>query len=158
MDRFYGVGTRVLIETDAIVERFMGDQVIGYYLPVFAGQGHARKAIAAARQLLVATGHGGGAEPWVPVGAGVHTGIAWVGAIGNPGQMTEFTALGDAVNIAARLASSAAAGQIFVSDASAAAAGVPEDAGEHRVIEAKGKSEPLGVRVLGVEMPVAGPI
>lgn len=153
MDRFYAAGTKVLIDSDALVERFMGDQVIGHFIPLFAGPRHAAKAIEAARALLVATGHGGEDEPWIPVGAGVHTGIAWVGAIGNPGQMTEFTALGDAVNVAARLAASAAAGEILVSEASAAAAGLPADEGEARVIEVKGKAARLDVRALRVEAP-----
>src|SRR5919202_5960271 len=40
MDRFYAVGTRILIESSAVIERFMGDQVIGYYIPAFVGSDH----------------------------------------------------------------------------------------------------------------------
>ena len=59
--------------------------------------------------------------PWVAVGAGVHTGQAWVGAVGDDTH-TEITALGDTVNTAARLASAAGAGEILVTAAAAQAA------------------------------------
>ncbi len=67
MNRFYVSANRVLIDTDALVDKLVGDEVIGLYLPVM-GPEHAAKAIEAARELLVATG------PSLPVGAGVHTG------------------------------------------------------------------------------------
>jgi adenylate cyclase len=50
-------------------------------------------------------------EPWIPVGAGVHTGVAFVGTVGE-GDAVDFTALGDSVNTAARLASGAKAGEM----------------------------------------------
>ena len=49
-----------------------------------------------------------------PIGAGVHTGEAYVGTTGPAGAVDDFTALGDVVNTTARLASSAAAGEILV--------------------------------------------
>ena len=60
---------------------------------------------------------------WIPIGVGVHTGIAWVGSIaGASGSAADFTALGDNVNIAARLASKAGAGEVLISDATCNAA------------------------------------
>ena len=50
---------------------------------------------------------------------GVHTGLAWVGAVGDESH-TEITALGDTVNTTARLASAAAAGEVLVTVAAAA--------------------------------------
>ena len=66
--------------------------------------------------LLRVTGHGEPDGPWVPVGVGIHTGIAWVGSIvGASGAGSDFTALGDNVNIAARLASKAGVGEVLIS-------------------------------------------
>jgi adenylate cyclase len=93
-------------------------------------------------QLLSATGHGDD-EPWVPVGAGVHTGRAYVGAVGSEGLVTDVTALGDSVNTTARLASAAGAGEILVTPAAAEAAGLQADGVELRSITLKGKSEPV---------------
>ena len=43
IDRFYVEGTRVLIEHDALIERFMGDQIVAYFVPSFAGSAHPRR-------------------------------------------------------------------------------------------------------------------
>ncbi|HKN80356.1 MAG TPA: adenylate/guanylate cyclase domain-containing protein, partial [Actinomycetota bacterium] len=89
-------------------------------------------------------------EPWVPLGAGVHTGVAFVGIVGTRGS-SDFTALGDPVNIAAHLASNAAAGEILVSAATAAAAAMAHDDLERRHVSLKG--QPLDALVLRVGGP-----
>jgi adenylate cyclase len=122
IDRFYVEGTRVLIGHDALIERFMGDQIVAYFVPSFAGSRHPRRAIDAGLALLRATGHGDPGGAWIPAGVGVHTGEAFVGTVGDPGQVVNFTALGDAVNLGARLASAAADGELMLSEA----AGPPE--------------------------------
>ena len=150
INRFYKVATHVLIQTDALVDRLMGDQAIGLFIPGFAGLEHPRRAIEAAQDLLKLTGHRDPNGPWIPVGIGVHTGPAFVGVVGEAGTTQDFTALGDNVNIAARLASEAASGEILISDASYAAAKLNRDELEHRQMELKGKSELIGVRVLRI--------
>src|SRR6185503_15717431 len=149
MSRFYEVSKQVLFEADAIVEKFVGDEVVGLFLPFMTGPGHARRAIESAEALLDATGHAEG-EPWVRLGAGVHTGVAFVGIVGTRGS-SDFTALGDPVNIAAHLASNAAAGEILVSDATAAAAAMARDDLERRHVSLKG--HPLDALVLRVGAP-----
>ena len=85
MNRFYTVSREVLVESDAIVEKFVGDEVVGLFLPFLAGQEHAVRAVEAAEALLRATGHGTAEGPWVQLGAGVHTGRAFVGIVGSKG-------------------------------------------------------------------------
>ena len=91
--------------------------------------------------------HGDAAGPWIPLGAGVHSGTAWVGAVGE-GSHTQITAVGDSVNTTARLASAAAAGEILVTVAAAEAAHLAEAGAERRQLALKGKSEPTEVLVL----------
>lgn len=150
INRFYTAATRVLVQTDALVDRLMGDEAIGLYIPGFAGPEHPRKAVEAAQELLRLTGHRDARGPWLPVGVGVHTGPAYVGVVGGEGNPMDFTALGDHVNIAARLASNAGAGEILISEASCSAANLSVDGLEHRQLELKGKSEPIDVHVLRV--------
>jgi len=151
INRFYTVATDVLVRTDALVDRLIGDQVIGLYIPGFAGQEHARRAIEAAQRLLHLTDHHHPKGPWLPVGVGIHTGLAFVGVVGGTdGSPTDFTALGDNVNIAARLASKAGPGEILISEAAYAAAGLDLEGAERQYIELKGKSEPTGVCILRV--------
>jgi adenylate cyclase len=142
MNRFYVDANRVLIDSDALVDKLVGDEVIGLYLPVNAPE-HAAKAIVAAGELL--------RETALPVGAGVHTGTAYVGAVGSDGTVTDFTALGDAVNVAARLSGLAAVGEVLVSEDSYAASGLDLGELEQRRLELKGRSAPIDVRVLRIE-------
>jgi adenylate cyclase len=143
MTRFYRVATRAVFDNDGSVDKFVGDEVMAMFFPLASGDEHPAKAVAAARQLLEATGHADPGGPWLPMGAGVHTGRAWVGALGDDVHV-ELTALGDAVNVTARLASVAAAGEILVSAETARAAGI--DGGHvRRQVALKGKAEPVEV-------------
>ncbi len=153
MNRFYAAATGVLIKTDALIDKLVGDEVIGVYFPAFAGSEPARLAVQAAQELLRVTGHGDPGGPWLPVGVGVHTGITFFGTVsGADGTFSDFTALGDNVNITARLASQAGPGEALISDAACSAAGLDLGHLEQRQLELKGKSEPVSVRVLRTQL------
>ena len=116
-----------------------------FYLPSFVGKDHAIKSINAAKDLLEVTGHVDQNGPWIPVGVGVHTGVAWIGAVGSSEQVTDITALGDSVNVAARLASLAGTGEILISDEAFNQAELPRSGLSEQLLELKGKSEPTRV-------------
>lgn len=151
INRFYTIATHVLVQTDALVDRLMGDEAIGLFIPGFAGQEHPRRAIEAAQELLKRTGHQDPKGSWLPVGIGVHTGTAFVGVVGDTEATQDFTALGDHVNITARLASEAGSGEILISDAAYSASNIELGNLEHRRLDLKGKSEPIGVHILRVD-------
>jgi adenylate cyclase len=69
MNRFYRASSEALFARDAIIEKFVGDEVVGLFVPFLAVQDHARKAVEAARALLEVTGHGSPDGPWVPLDA-----------------------------------------------------------------------------------------
>jgi adenylate cyclase len=140
MARFYGAAAKVVDARNGIVDKFVGDQALALFIPGFAGDDHAEDAIAAARDLLAETGHADHGEPWIPVGAGIHTGVAYVGAVGE-GDALDFTALGDPVNLTARLAATAAVGEILVSAAAAAAAKLVTEGLEVRTLQLRGREE-----------------
>jgi adenylate cyclase len=147
INRFYTIASHVFIQTDAMVDRLIGDEAIGLYIPGFAGLEHPRKAIEAAQNLLRQTGHQDAKGPWLPVGIGVHTGQAFVGVVGDESSTADFTALGDNVNITARLASEAGSGEILISEAAYSASNLKLENLERRQLELKGKSEPISVYV-----------
>jgi adenylate cyclase len=148
INRFYNKATDVMVHSDALIDKIIGDQVAGMYVPGFAGAGHARKAVEAAQEILKVTGHGTPEGPWISLGVGVHTGIAFVGSMGSEQGMSDITVLGDAPNTAARLSTSAKQGEILISEAAYSAAGLHLDSPEQRDLELKGKSEPFAVYVL----------
>jgi adenylate cyclase len=152
MERYYDTAAATVFGNDGMVDKFVGDELVATFFPLLAGEDHAKSALAAARELLEATGHADPDGPWVPVGVGLHTGTAWVGAVGE-GVHVSITALGDAVNTAARLASAAGQGEILVTTAAAKAAGLDEDL-ERRPLELKGKQEVVDVVSLTVSPAV----
>lgn len=150
LNRFYRAATRVLVHRGALVDRFVGDEVIALFVAGYAGEDHAAQAISAAKELLEATGHADEGSPWTPVGAGVHLGTVFVGVIGSDEGVTDITALGDPMNVTARLASAAAAGEVLVSEEAGSAASLDFSGLERRELHLKGRQEPLTVRVLTV--------
>ena len=137
--RFYGTAAKVVDRWDGIVDKFVGDEVVALFIPGFAGADHAAKAIGAGRELLGETADEAG-DQWIPIGVGVHTGVAYVGKVGE-GDACDFTALGDPVNTASRLASSAAAGEMLVSATAAGASELDVTDLESRRLEVRGRDE-----------------
>jgi adenylate cyclase len=149
MGRFFDTATSILIDEGAMVDKFVGDEVIGLFIPAMASESHAEHAVQAARRLLAATGHDRPEGPWLPVGVGVNSDVAYVGSVGR-GLDTEMTAMGDAVNTTARLSSRAAAGEILIPVEAAVKANVLPEGLERRSLQLKGKTHPTEVLVLTV--------
>ena len=145
LDRFYTAASDAVFANDGVVDKFVGDEVVATFQPLL-GERHAARAVAAALDVLRATGHGDPEGPWAPVGAGVHTGLVWFGAVGE-GEHVEITVVGDAVNTAARLASQARAGEVLVSTDAASAAGLDPTL-ERRSLALKGKQDAVEVVTL----------
>jgi adenylate cyclase len=148
LDRFYTAASKAVFARDGMVDKFVGDELVAVFPPLLSAERHAARAVSAAQDLLRATGHADPNGPWVPIGAGVHTGRVWFGAVGEGGHV-ELTVVGDPMNVTARLAAEAKAGEILVSVEAAQKAGL--DAGlPRRSLELKGKAEPVEVVTLGV--------
>ena len=155
MQRFYATANQVLLDNDALIDKFVGDEVVGFFMPFMTGPGHAGAAVRAARALLLATGHGEAGEPWLPLGAGVNTGISFVGMVSS-GQASEFTAFGDPINVAAHVASQAGTGEVLVTEAAVTAAGLDVDGLEHRHLSLKGSQADVVVVPVSSEAVDAG--
>ncbi len=115
------------------VDKMIGDAVLAR----FDGEHGERRAIAAAIEII---------EAMKPrnyprsIGIGIHKGEVISGVIG-PKDRSDFTVIGDAVNISARLCSAARAGEIVV-DATL----TDGSFGTTETIQLKGRQEPLLVR------------
>jgi adenylate cyclase len=140
LTRFYTLVSRVLTRDDALVE-MVGDQVMALYLPDFPSlrERTAEVMIAAARRLL--------ADVDLPVGVGMHIGIASVGNVAK-GKTKDFTAIGDVVNTAARLQSTALPGQIVASAEICERAKAGCTSAQPVSLSLKGKAEPVRAWVL----------
>ena len=146
LNSFYRLAARAIIDSNGVVDKFVGDEAIGLFIPGFAGADHAARAIAAGRAILTAAGRqDASANGSIPVGAGVHTGIAFVGSLGSSEAISDFTALGDPVNTTARLASLAKAGELLVSVVATERAGLDTSGWQRRDVEVRGREAGLEV-------------
>ena len=118
---FQIVSDRILAR-GGVIDKYMGDSVMAYFGAPLPQPDHAARAVAAAldiQEALAERAAGCGPDarlPAVHVGIGIHTGVVVVGNIGSE-QRTDFTAVGDAVNVAHRLEKLAGRGEILVSEA-----------------------------------------
>lgn len=149
--RFYLAGTKPLYSNGALIEKFVGDGLTAFFTPAFAGPNHALTAIKAGKEILRATGHGPGKTPWIPVGVGINTGVAYIGSMKMEGGRTDITILGDVVNTTARLCSEAAPGEILVGDSAIEKSGLSRDKHELRKLSLKGKQEVVAAWVISSE-------
>jgi adenylate cyclase len=126
------------------IDKFVGDQI----LAVFLGEAAERNAVRCAVAMQAKMAELSADRPsWhLAVGIGVNTGEVVMGAMGSLERM-DFTVLGDAVNLAARLCSRAGRGQTLVSRATCEAVGEDADLLIEALapIELKGKREPVQV-------------
>ena len=148
VNEYVRVASRAIREPNGLVDKLLGDGIMALFIPGFVGErGHAEVGIEAARAIL--------RDVAVPVGVGVHSGEAWVGFVGGTDEVRDFTALGDAVNVASRLGSEAAAGEILISARAAGAAGLDTAGLQSRRLELRGRTEPLETWSERVEQPTA---
>lgn len=143
INRFYQAATDVLLDSDAFIDRLIGDEVVGIYFEGLSGPEHASRGLTAAEQILRVTGHADPDGPWIPVGAGIHTGVSYMGVVGSGAGAIDVTALGDVPNVAARLASLAAPGEVILSEAVRLAARLDGHGLEKRQLPLKGRRDPV---------------
>jgi adenylate cyclase len=132
-----------------VIDHIVGDGVMAMWIPGFVGDDHPGRAVAAGRTLTANLQ----AHTDFAAGVGVHTGVAFVGVVGEEGSL-DFTVVGDVANTTARLGSSAGRGELVLSAGIADAADVDTRGLEQRVLELKGKSEPFPAWVERVPAPV----
>lgn len=138
--RFYACAEDVLFP-EAIIDKLIGDEVMALYLPMYGRfEEAAPLMLGHARNLLCQIGYGSAEGPFAEVGIGLDYGEAFVGNVGRR-SLNDFTAIGDVVNVAARLQGEAAGGEILVSGRLAERFAEPP--GERLELDLKGKAEPV---------------
>jgi adenylate cyclase len=127
LNHYFSAMTEIIFAHGGTLDKYIGDELMALFGAPTATPDDARNAVKVAVAMqkrivglnaeLAAMGHGS-----IGVGVGLHTGVATVGYIGSE-QRSEYTAIGDTVNLASRLQSNAQGGQILISKATAKAAG-----------------------------------
>jgi adenylate cyclase len=156
LDAVFDAVVPIVLGSGGMLDKFVGDGLMAVWNAPVPAADHAARAVAAAVDMQARLAHLAVAL-WasegirVGFGIGVHSGDAVVGTVGTSSRQ-EYTAIGDTVNVAARLQEHAAAGEILVSDATwKAAAGtwgssgpgttLPDACG--RRVAVKGRRDPI---------------
>jgi adenylate cyclase len=142
LNGFYETATDVLIRHDGLIDKLIGDEVMGLFIRGIAGEDYRRKTALAALDLAAAVDD-------LAVGVAANAGIAFVGNVGS-GTVMDFTALGDAVNIGARLQSYASAGEVVLASQLYALVADDHPGARAECVDVRGRGEPVDVRVLTV--------
>jgi class 3 adenylate cyclase len=148
LNRFYALASKAIFDYDGTLDKLVGDQVMAFFGAPLYAEDHPARAVQVAVRILKSINAFVSADG-LQVGAGIATGEAFVGNVG-AGAVTDYTVLGDTVNVAARLQGAAAAGEILMSEETyrQVAGGFPDL--PPRDIELKGKSEPVRARAIVV--------
>ncbi len=121
------------------VDKMIGDAL----LAVFEGPDRADRAVACAQAVQMALA----AEADLPrrLGIGLHDGFVISGLVG-PEERQDFTVIGDAVNVSARLCGLATEGEVVADTRTLARAGHPLGFADPEDLRVKGRQEPLYIR------------
>jgi len=145
LNTYLSVVTDTVIQHDGIVNKFWGDSIIAVWNAPQLQPEHALLAVKAAweaQQKLAELRQSDDRLRPVQFGIGINTGIALVGNIGSAGR-TEYTVIGDSVNIASRICSSAPGGQVWIGAETYNQTKDYIEAEELEPQKLKGKAEPV---------------
>ncbi|WP_308201205.1 adenylate/guanylate cyclase domain-containing protein [Paractinoplanes maris] len=114
LNRYFDVATRAVLDENGTVVQFVGDALMALFNAPARQPDHALRAARAALKIQHEVDRIAAARPdWPRFRVGVNTGEALVGNIGGE-ALRNFNAMGDAVNVAARLQTQAAPGQVVI--------------------------------------------
>jgi adenylate cyclase len=119
LNEYLGVAAEAVLAEGGMLDKFLGDAVMGLFNWPERQEDHALRAIKAALSIVEGASRANekaGPDFALQFKVGINVGEAVVGNVGIP-QRSDYTAIGDAVNLAKRLQEHAQTGQILISDA-----------------------------------------
>lgn len=146
LNRFYAIASNAIFERDGTLDKLVGDQAMGFFGAPLHAKDHPRRAVETGLKILSAMNE---LDPshQLQVGGGIASGEAFVGNVG-AAEVTDYTVIGDTVNIAARLQAMAAPGELLISEETYSHVAADFPRAPTRELDLKGKNLPITARVL----------
>ena len=149
LNRYFTAMSDIIFKNGGTLDKYIGDGLMAIFGAPTASPMDADNALQSAIEMQRAVEtvnrelKSEGLSP-IRIGIGLHTGVATVGYIGSE-QRSEYTAIGDTVNIASRLESNAQGGQILISEATAKAAEKSFSIVPQTPLQVKNRIEPISL-------------
>ena len=149
LNRYFTAMTEIIFAHGGTLDKYIGDGLMALFGAPTATAEDAKNALKTAVDMqkrvtdLNAELESEGLNP-VSIGIGLHTGEATIGYIGSE-KRSEYTAIGDAVNLAARLESNALSGQILISEATMQAGGNSFELTQQEPLTVKNRLQPVSL-------------
>ncbi|MBK9070665.1 MAG: FHA domain-containing protein [Myxococcales bacterium] len=161
LNEYFEIMVDILFRYSGTLDKFVGDEIIGLFGAPIAIENAPLKSVLCAVAMMQGldefnrTRAAENLEP-IRIGIGINTGTVITGAIGST-RALQYTAIGDAMNVASRLVNLAKAGEIIISEATYSHVAEYIDAMPLPPVRVKGKAEELQVfRVVGLRSAAGG--
>ncbi|HSP05525.1 MAG TPA: adenylate/guanylate cyclase domain-containing protein [Acidobacteriota bacterium] len=121
LNEYFSRMTRIVFKHGGTLDKFIGDALMAFFGNPIYFEDHSRRAVAMAREMRIEMQDlkqkwaAEGKENSFDIGMGINTGDVVVGNLGSA-DFFDYTVIGDEVNLACRLESIAARGQIIISE------------------------------------------
>jgi adenylate cyclase len=158
LNEYFEVMVDILFQYSGTVDKFVGDEIIGLFGAPITLEDGPYKAVACAlamMQALTEFNRTRASEnlPAIHIGIGINTGVVITGAIGST-RALQYTAIGDAMNVASRLVNLAGSGEVIISENTYRYVAPRVEATALPPVKVKGKAEELKIfRVTGLRRP-----
>ena len=155
LNEYFEVMVDVLFQYSGTLDKFVGDEIIGLFGAPIAIDDAPYKAVACALAMFQALEEfnrtrGAENQPPLRIGVGINTGHVITGSIGST-RALQYTAIGDAMNVASRLVNVAGSGDIIISEDTFKHVSGRIECKQLPPVKVKGKAEELKVyKVIGL--------
>jgi adenylate cyclase len=144
--------SKVIARHGGTIDKFMGDSILVLFGVPQAHDDDVRRAAACAVDMQIAMDALNARQrqigmPSLYMGIGLNTGVVMAGMLGSD-LYSEYTVIGDEVNLASRIEAVSLRGQVLVSERTYEACGDYVQVGEPMDVYVKGKSHPVVLREL----------
>ena len=163
LNRYLTAMSEVVIRHQGSINKFMGDSIMVVFGAPYSREDDVRRAVACAVDMQIAMSevnryHKRAKMPELFMGIGINTGTVMAGPVGSD-LYSEYTVIGDEVNLASRIEAYSLRGQVLISKGTRDRCGDFVKTGEPVDVLVKGKANPitlyevLAIPSLGTEVP-----
>jgi PAS domain S-box-containing protein len=145
LNQYLSMAAAAILMYEGTLDKFMGDALMGIFNAPLEQEDHVLRAVRAGAALQRAVSdlhHHMSEEHRLSFGVGIHVGEVVVGNVGMADRM-DYTAIGDAVNVARRIQEKAPSGKVLISELAYQVVKSSVDAIYYAEMRVKGRTQPV---------------